>query len=853
VERFGFALPFLPTTVVANLAALKSKKRAPTPRAATAQDRPLAAKARTPSRRRQWLFRLVALLIPLAIFGLLEAGLRLLGVGASPDFFLKSGSAGRPVFIDNPRFAERYFPPALARSAQPLMLAAEKPADTVRIFVLGESAAMGDPEPAFGFARLLRVLLEAQHPGKRIEVVNAAVTAINSHVIRDIARDCARRQGDLWIVYLGNNEVVGPFGAGTVFGAQTLPLPVIRAHLALKATRLGQALDAALRRLGRKSAPSRWEGMEMFLQQQVPADAPRLRRVYAHFESNLGEILDTAADAGVPVLLSTVAVNLKDCPPFASLQGATTYPLPAAERERLRADGARWEAATNHAAALAEYEKAARREEGFAEWHHALGRCQAALGRHAEARKSFERARDLDTLRFRADSRLNAILRDTAAKRGTRLFDAEALFARESPDGLTGGEFFLEHVHFTFAGNYLLARALAAEVPVLTKALRPAGTLPPPLSAEECARRLALTAWERSEIAQEMLRRLELPPFTQQAGHESRLARLRAEAAALERDARRPETRAADEAMYPAALRATPRADEDWQLHENFARWLETLGDPAEAEREWRRVTELQPHYVAGWHGLANVLDGLGQHTEAARCFREALRRRPGAVESMNGLALALDNAGQRAEAVRAYERALRQKPDFLEARVNLGQALAQEGKFPEAEAHYREALRLNSNHVAAHINLGKLLAATERVGEAAGHYREAVRLKPDHAIAHYNLGNALATLNDPAATTHFAEAARLNPGLAEARVKLGLAYSREGRQAEALAEFEAAARAGPDLAVARFNLGVALAKGSRFREAAVEFRETLRLEPGNATARKFLEQAEARTVQEGR
>ena len=35
---------------------------------------------------------------------------------------------------------------------------------TIRIFVLGESAAMGDPEPAFGMPEILRVLLESRYP-----------------------------------------------------------------------------------------------------------------------------------------------------------------------------------------------------------------------------------------------------------------------------------------------------------------------------------------------------------------------------------------------------------------------------------------------------------------------------------------------------------------------------------------------------------------------------------------------------------------------------------------------------------------------------------------------------------------
>ena len=86
--------------------------------------------------------------------------------------------------------------------------------------------------------------LDLRHPDKKFEVVNAAMTGINSHVILPLARDCAEARGDVWVIYMGNNEVVGPFGAGTVFGSQTMPLPLIRAGLALKATRTGQLFDA---------------------------------------------------------------------------------------------------------------------------------------------------------------------------------------------------------------------------------------------------------------------------------------------------------------------------------------------------------------------------------------------------------------------------------------------------------------------------------------------------------------------------------------------------------------------------------------------------------------------------------
>ncbi len=194
--------------------------------------------------RKLWRFRVASLAVaPLLFFGLLELGLRLGGFGYSTGFLLKSANRGEATFVQNNLFGWRFFGPRLARSPESISIPRQKPPDTVRIFVFGESAAYGDPQPRFGLPRMLQALLELRHRDQKFEVVNAAMTGINSHVIRPLARDCAQAHADVWVIYMGNNEVVGPFGAGTVFGNQTTPLPLIRASVSLKATRIGQLLD----------------------------------------------------------------------------------------------------------------------------------------------------------------------------------------------------------------------------------------------------------------------------------------------------------------------------------------------------------------------------------------------------------------------------------------------------------------------------------------------------------------------------------------------------------------------------------------------------------------------------------
>ena len=265
----------------------------------------------------------------------------------------------------------------------------------------------------------------------------------------------------------------------------------------------------------------------------------------------------------------------------------------------------------NHSAALVEYERALKLDDQHAELLFRIARCQLVLSRFDEARKCFERARDLDTLRFRSDSEVNRLI--ASASVGRVMVDAAALISTNSAHQIAGEELLYEHVHFNFAGNYLLARAYAAQV--LGSGAKPDGLL----SAGECARRLAFTDFNRYKVLDEVRERLRQPPFSTQSNHEERDARLKRELDKLDRAS-------FSDAVY-VYEQALARSPEDAVLHENFATLLQDFGREPEAQKHWRRVIELLPHNEQGWFGLANLLDSEGRSTDAIPLFREAIRR----------------------------------------------------------------------------------------------------------------------------------------------------------------------------------------------------------------------------------
>jgi hypothetical protein len=308
--------------------------------------------------RKLWAFRFAAVLgAPILFLLVSELVLRLAGWGYPTGFFLRSETGPVGSFRENAKFGWWFFPQRMVRAPDPIRLSKAKPAGTCRIFVFGESAALGDPEPAYGFSRILRELLEERCPGTKFEVVNFGMTAISSHVVKRIAHDCGPFQGDIWVLYMGNNEVVGPFGAGSVFGSKSPPQWLINTSLAAKCTRLGQALDALESRLfaGRQDSRER-EGMKMMLDEQIRAQDQRLDRVNDHFGSNLEEILDLASRAEAKTIICSVSSNLKDCPPFASLHQSGLAEDRRKEWIQLFASGQELESRQEYTNALARYD-----------------------------------------------------------------------------------------------------------------------------------------------------------------------------------------------------------------------------------------------------------------------------------------------------------------------------------------------------------------------------------------------------------------------------------------------------------------------------------------------------------------
>jgi tetratricopeptide (TPR) repeat protein len=532
--------------------------------------------------------------LPLVLLGALEGGLRLIRRHQPTRLFLPV--EGTDLYGANRKFGWRFFPRAVARKPLAQAFVMPKPEGTCRIFVLGASAAMGVPNSAFSFGQQLDVMLSARHRGVRFEVVNTAITAINSHVVLPIARECAAYEPDLYVVYLGNNEVIGPFGIGSSRGATAPPLTAIRAGVGLRATAIGQLLQSAGARLrGEDDVLREWGGMTQYAHNMVAAGDPVLDRINGNFRRNLEDICAAGTGAGAQVVLSTVAVNLKDSAPFASVGDSLLAPGERRAWREALADGVAAAAAGRLPEARDRLQRAAAVLPTHAATRYRLGRVLLALGDTAAAAPHFAAALEHDALRFRTDRRRNAVIRETATADGVHLVDAVAALRDHEPSGtgLPGDELFYEHVHLNFAGNHLLARALLpaveAALPEWVRRRRlPAADVP---DVAACRTALAFTPWNAFNNWRQIRSMVVRYPFTAQVGHAEFLAGIDERLDGLRLAADDAQVRATL-AEYDAAVRRRPN---DLLMALNFAKLLAQTGNEAAAGRILDQVLATQP------------------------------------------------------------------------------------------------------------------------------------------------------------------------------------------------------------------------------------------------------------------
>jgi tetratricopeptide (TPR) repeat protein len=573
------------------------------------------------SNTRNTLFTIITVVvIPLLFFVVVEFTLRLMGVGTHYHYFNQIDIDGEAFYQENPDFADQFYPPSLNVGPLQNTFAAERSDDRLRVFVLGGSAAMGFPHKNHGVDRLLAAQLRSLFPNRDVEVVNTAMTSVNSHVVYEVAQTLPSESADVAVILMGNNEVVGPYGPGTFNQNFLSNLSAIRALQALKRTRLWQLLDSSLAEVQSSDAKAdlEWQGMQMFVDNGVAEDDPRMSAVYEHFEGNLRDIVNTLNAKGMHVVLSTVPVNLRQSAPFLSISrddlsaSDETKLTTLRERAELQALNGRWREAQDL------WQQAITLDAGHADSHFQLATSLENLGEYAPARSHYERALDLDGLRFRADTRINAIIERVAREydsRNVSFVHGSKGFDRASAPYAPGWDLLVEHVHYDFSGNAVLARIFARAI---ARHLSP--TTPPKLlKPEEVAVRIGFPNHETIENLKNLQGMAKQPPFPGQSNYQDYLAFLATELSSVTAKVGEPKD------VVRRRQQVLVDGTGDWKLHFEMTALARYLKNKQAQYYHLDQLFKLYPHNRESYINLATLLSQDGRWAEVIPLLERSL------------------------------------------------------------------------------------------------------------------------------------------------------------------------------------------------------------------------------------
>ncbi|MDG1469222.1 MAG: tetratricopeptide repeat protein [Glaciecola sp.] len=424
----------------------------------------------------------IALLIPVFVLLAVEGILRVSGYGNSHHLFIPVPN--QPAYMQpNPDVIHRYFPspeaaPNVAIDTQ--FFLAQKPTETLRIVAMGGSTAAGFPYGRFGApAGILQHRLKGLYPERNIEVINVAMSSINSYMLRDFIDEVLEIEPDALYIYAGHNEYLGVMGVGSSYqglGSHGLNL----LYLSLKEWRIVQLIQALIVSVQASdgssaessaassdiaTSNSRTVMASIAKNQSIAFDSPAYMAGIEQFSDNLEHIVTQFSTAGLPVFLSTIASNDRDQAPFNS-----TYSLPESIEAELTAPSM----------SLAQLDTLYRQHSYHALVNYRYG--QAVLANNAannadnnidNAHHFFTTARNLDGLRFRAPEHFNAMITDVAQQHANvHLVEGKKMLADASKDGIIGNALMLEHLHPNAKGYALLAHSAL-------KAMIEQGLLPP--------------------------------------------------------------------------------------------------------------------------------------------------------------------------------------------------------------------------------------------------------------------------------------------------------------------------------------------------------------------------------------
>jgi len=414
------------------------------------------------NKKSQLVFKVISLSIPFLFFILLELILRLFHYGYDTSLFIEDSK--NPGFVYNNAYVSNRFFTNLqdAPNSYTQTFKKKKSPDTFRIFVLGESSALGFPYTHRGsFPRMLEYRLDKTYPDKEFEVINLSITAVNSYTLMAFTDEIIKMAPDAVLIYSGHNEYFGAMGVGSTnrIGYNRNMIKFILYLKQFRVVQLAFNLEGKLK--GTKTLKDQKTDTGLMRkvagEQRIDFGSELYYRGLNQFENNMDEMLRKYQKHNIPVFLSDIASNEKGQKPFISKLSLSADTLTFMNEYHKGLEAYK---VKDFDTALKLFVTANQIDSTYAMNNYLIGEILYEKDDFYEANHYYSNAKELDVLRFRAPEAINAIIKKLCFKYSNVHFvESKKEFIANSPHGVIGNELFIDHLHPNITGYFLISDA----------------------------------------------------------------------------------------------------------------------------------------------------------------------------------------------------------------------------------------------------------------------------------------------------------------------------------------------------------------------------------------------------------